>query len=468
MLAWEPYVEAKALHGRGWSISAIARHLEINRRTVTRHLSGEAEVGRRRRPAIEDPFERFAEYARQRLADDPHLWATTLHDELIALGYEGSYPSLTRALRTRKLRPHCEPCHAVKDRDRAIIEHPAGEETQWDWVELPDPPPAWGWGKEAHLLVGSLAHSSQWRAVLAPSEEQPYLVEALDGVVRRLGGVTRDWRFDRMATVCDPGSGRLSASFAPVLAHYGASYKVCPARRGNRKGVVEKANHTAAQRWWRTLADELSPTQAQADLDRFCARVGDRRSRRRPDGTRTSVAGLANDEGLRPVPTAPFPAELSATGQVTAQALVPFRGNWYSIGPGRGGDTVTVVHRLGTAQLEVRSGSGTVLARHHREPDHAGKVTRADEHVVALEHAVLAAFTDRAPCRSKLRRPPSEAARAEAARLTSSTPGVVAGDRPGEVGGEVVVDFSRYAAAAADRARPASGGGDDQGPGGRR
>jgi hypothetical protein len=28
---------------------------------------------------------------------------------------------------------------------------------------------------------------------------------------------------------------------------------ICPARRGNRKGVVEKANHTAAQRWWRTL-----------------------------------------------------------------------------------------------------------------------------------------------------------------------------------------------------------------------
>ena len=182
-------------------------------------------------------------------------------------------------------------------------------------------------------------------------------------MVRRLGGVSDYWRFDRMATVCDPGSGRLSASFAPVLAHYGADYKVCPARRGNRKGVVEKANHTAAQRWWRTLADELSPTQAQAELDRFCARVGDRRARRRPDGTRTMVAGLAKDEGLRPAPTAPFPAELSATGQVTAQALVPFRGNWYSIGPGRGGDTVTVVHRLGTAQLEVRSGSGTVLAR---------------------------------------------------------------------------------------------------------
>jgi len=239
MLAWEPYVEAKALRARGWSISAIARHLDINWRTAKRYVVGEAKPGARRRPAVEGPFERFAEYARLRLADDPHLWASTLHDELVELGYDGSYPTLTRALRARKLRPHCEPCHAVRGRDRAIIEHPPGEETQWDWLHLPDPPESWGWGTTAHLLVGSLAHSSQWRAVLASSEEQPYLIEALDGVLRRLGGVSDYWRFDRMSTVCDPGSGRLSVSFAPVLAHYDAGYRVCPAAVGTGKG------------WWR-------------------------------------------------------------------------------------------------------------------------------------------------------------------------------------------------------------------------
>jgi hypothetical protein len=51
-------------------------------------------------------FAPFAEYARLRLADDPHLWASTLFDELTALGYAGSYPSFTRALRMRRLRPH--------------------------------------------------------------------------------------------------------------------------------------------------------------------------------------------------------------------------------------------------------------------------------------------------------------------------------------------------------------------------
>ncbi|MFI2636571.1 hypothetical protein ACH5A2_40370 [Streptomyces collinus] len=38
-------------------------------------------------------------------------------------------------------------------------------------------------------------------------------------------------------------------------------------------------------------------------------------------------------------------------------------------------------------------------------------------HVIALEREVLAAFSDRTPCRNKVRRPPSEAALAEAERL---------------------------------------------------
>jgi hypothetical protein len=46
----------------------------------------------------------------------------------------------------------------------------------------------------------------------------------------------------------------------------------------------------------------VSPAQAQTGLDRFCVRVGDTRPRRRVDGTATTVAGLAADEALRPMP----------------------------------------------------------------------------------------------------------------------------------------------------------------------
>jgi transposase len=199
------------LRQQGWSISAIARHLGRDRKTVRAYLNGQRAPGQRVR-SQPDQFAPFLDYCRLRLADDPHLWATTLYDEITELGYRGGYSSFTRALRTHRLRPHCEPCAAAKGRDVAIIAHPPGEETQFDWLELPDAPAAWGWGRDAHLLVGALSASGLWRGVLAESEDFPHLIEALDAVVRRLGGVSRRWRFDRMATVCYPASGKLTAA----------------------------------------------------------------------------------------------------------------------------------------------------------------------------------------------------------------------------------------------------------------
>jgi transposase len=440
MLTWEEELEAEALFKRGWKISVIARHLGRDPKTIRAYLAGERTPGVRRR-STPDVFEPFAAYVSQRLADDRHVWASTLFDEVVELGYPGSYPSFTRALRARELRPACPACAAGSHRESALIAHPPGEETQFDWLELPDPPPGWGLAGPAHLLVGSLAHSSRWRAVLAESEDQPHLIEALDGVVRRLGGVSRYWRFDRMATVCHPGSGRVTASFAAVARHYGAGVRICPARRGQRKGIVEKANHTAAQRWWRTLADELTPTAAQASLDRFCTRVGDARMRHRDDGERVTVAELAATEPLAEVPRAPYPAAVVVTRTVSAQALVAFRGNTYSVPPGMSGRELIVRSPLGQPLLEVATEAGVVLARHRRAPDGAGALIRDAGHVAALETAVLAAFSDRAACRSKTRRPPSEAARAQAARLRGE------GEPAATPGTGQVLDFAAYAAA---------------------
>src|SRR5712691_4359727 len=191
MLTQGESVEAHALRERGWSVSAIARHLGRDRKTVRAYLSGEREPGRRR-PAGQDRFAPFESYCKIRFGDDPHLWATTLFDEVAGLGYDGSYPSFTRALRVRGLRPGCDACAAAGvPEEFAVIGHPAGEETQWDWVELPGPPPSWGWGKDAHLLVGALSQSGAWRGVLAESEQQPYLIASLHGVSAPLGGVAR-------------------------------------------------------------------------------------------------------------------------------------------------------------------------------------------------------------------------------------------------------------------------------------
>ncbi len=384
MLTREEDIDAHALFKQGWTISAIARHLGRDRKTIRAHLRGDRVAGVRARPA-DDWFDDYVGYVRQRLADDPHLWAATLFDELVDRGFDRSYPTLTRLIRDRGLRPACEACRPAKGRPVAVIEHPPGDEVQWDWLELPDPPAAWGWAK-AHLLVGALAHSGRWRGWLAESTDQAHLIDGIDRITRALGGVPKVWRFDRMATVCHPDTGRVTTSFAGVAKHYGVSVAICPPRRGNRKGVVEKANHTAAQRWWRTVADDATIADAQATLDRFSATRSDTRMRV-IDGVRATVAEHAAVEPLRAAPPVAYPARLQVERRVTAQALVAFRGNSYSVPPELAHATVAVIATVGAPLVEIATASGIIVARHRRVADGTGASARDTSHVIALDHA---------------------------------------------------------------------------------
>ncbi len=420
MLTQGEDVEVQALRKRGWSYVAIARHIGCDWRTVKAYVEGR-QPGIRRRTEP-DPLERFVPYLRARFGDDPHVWASALFDEVTGLGYELSYPSFVRQVRAAGLRPHCEACAGVVGRDTIEITHPPGEEIQWDWFERRKAP----WGGVGFVLLGTLPHSGRSRGVIAPATDQAHLIEAMDKVLRRLGGTARVWRVDRMATVVEPASGDVQASFAPVAKHYGAAVVACPPRRGNRKGSVEAAVRYATGRWWRTLSAD-SPEVAQASLDRFWSTTGDARLRspariEEPpaDGSRPrwpTVSELAGAEGLAALPSAPFPATIEVSATVDHQASVAFRGNRYSVAPGLAGVTMTLRHRLGTTMLEVASPAGVVLVTHRLAPAGAGSMVRTPAHRAALESVVLGQFSTARPCDRKANRPPGPNALEERARL---------------------------------------------------
>jgi hypothetical protein len=310
----------------------------------------------------------------------------------------------------------------VKGRETVEIGHPAGEEIQWDWAERRRAP----WGATCYGLLGTLSHSGRTREVLCESMDQPHLIEALDGVLRRLGGTTRQWRTDRLATVIRPGTGDVQASFAPVAKHYGAIVVACPPRRGNRKGAVECGVKFMCGRWWRTMT-ATTPEDAQVSLDRFWATTGD--ARLRPPGRYAdpdvlvpgerwpTVGALADAEQLMGLPPVPYPATVEVTRPVDDRATVAFRGNRYSVNPGMGGTLLTLRHRLGTSTLEVFTPAGGLLVAHRLAPAGAGAVVRTPTHRAALEAAVLSQFSNEKPCDRKANRPPGTAALAERARL---------------------------------------------------
>lgn len=420
MLTPEEDVEITSLRKRGWSISAIARHVGRDRKTVRAYLSGEREPGVRA-SSEPDVFDRFEPYVRQRLADDQHVWATTLFDELVGLGYPRSYQTFTRQLRERGLRPHCEPCSSSNGRAHVDIDHPPGAEIQWDWLELDDTP----WGDKAYVLVGALSHSSRCRAWFSESDDQAHLVVGVDEILRRLGGTAKRWRVDRMATVINPKTGQIQRSFAPVAKHYGVGVDACPPRHGNRKGVVEKNIDFITRRWWRT-ARVVSPAEAQASVDRFCETIADAR----PRGEAT-VGALADREPLLALPDAPYPAEVVEVRTVAANALVSLWGNRYSVPPGLVGAHVQIRWRLGADTITLHA-HGSVVATHQLAPRGAQRTVRLPEHTTALENVVLGAFSSDRPCKRKLNRPPTDAALALAADLL------------GEVGLDPVIDLDIY------------------------
>jgi transposase len=424
MLTREDDVEIHALAARGWSLSAISRHTGRDRKTVRRYLAGDGAGQRRERaPSCLEPFRA---YIQARFTDDPHMDATVLHRELVAAGFDRSYPTLVRELRRLELRPVCRVCQQRRGRSVTVeIEHPPGEEIQWDWLELEETP----WGEPAAVLIGALSHSGRFRGVFCEQMTFGHLADAMHRVLAGLGGTPRVWRTDRMATIVIPGTDRLTVDAAAAAKHYGIEITVCPPRRAQRKGVVEAAVKFTTRSWWRS-AQVTTMAEAQRSLDLWSAEVADQR--RCPDGT---VGAIVVTWPLRSLPAVAYPALITVERKASRSALVAFEGNRYSVPPGYAARTLTVRARVGEPVLQIVSATGELVASHRRAAAGAGQLIRSVEHAALLEQAVLAAFTTEHACRRKVNRPPGQDALAELARLK----GVVVEPAP-------PVDLGRYAA----------------------
>jgi transposase len=92
MIAQEDYLVIHKLHALGYSITQIARELQLDRKTVRRHLARAHPPAYQRapRPATLDPYRTWI---RTRLAAAP-LTARRLWRELRPLGYTGGYTIL--------------------------------------------------------------------------------------------------------------------------------------------------------------------------------------------------------------------------------------------------------------------------------------------------------------------------------------------------------------------------------------
>lgn len=415
MLTREEYNEARALQSQGWSVSAIARHLSRDRKTVRSYLTGHRKPGVRRTP--EDSFQRFTPYCRQRLADAAHLPASDLYEEIVELGYTGGYSTFTRALRKHDLRPTCPTCHCPGGASGQSPEARTTESVYITVLRLLDPPPHWGFGKRAYLTVGRLGTSGRWRSVLSDSDGFPYVVEAIDEVLRRLGGTGSRWILDPSVFTDARTAGRNLREFAQVAEHYGTSIENGPAQ-GGRGNSLSEEDLRQIMCAWRTISSTCPLRVAQDRFDQLGIRLDTRRAQATPQ------RGADRTPPLLPLPDSPYPAQICVMRTVAPRGLVQFRGNTYTVAPDLAGAAVEVRWRLGEAQVSIATTSGAVIARHVLAPRGSRSTVSGSTEPITLERHVRPQRPQATLCRRSGYAPLSAASAAEARRLRQEDPEV--------------------------------------------
>jgi transposase len=182
------------LHRQGVSVSAIARQLGIDRKTVRMHIAkGLTAPAYTPRPPRARLIDRFVPYLRERLVAFPALTSRRLWRELKERGYPGGYTAITDLL--RDLRPPRTTGFEVR------FETPPGEQAQVDFaqfvVEFTDEP---GVNRIVWLFSMVLGYSRLIWARFVFHQDLQAVLRCHIAALEAIGGVPREILYDRMKT----------------------------------------------------------------------------------------------------------------------------------------------------------------------------------------------------------------------------------------------------------------------------
>ena len=316
------------LHRQGLSVSAIARRIGLDRKTVRRYvergLEPPAYQPRQPRATKVTPFQT---YLRERVAAFPELTGTRLHREIRDVGYSGGYTAVKVFL--RDIRPSPSPGFEVR------FETPPGRQAQVDFAQFrtvfTDEP-----GAERIIWLFSLVlgHSRMLWGRFVTHQDMQTVLRGHAAAFEALGGAPAEILYDRMKTVFhreDPEAGHIvyNRTLIEFARHYGYLPKACRAYRAKTKGKVERPFRYVREdfflgRSFRNLGD------LNAQFRQWLDEVANARPHAT---TRRVVAEHFAEErpSLQPLPAGPFQAVLRLERRITKDGMVSVGGNLYSV-----------------------------------------------------------------------------------------------------------------------------------------
>lgn len=318
------------LHRQGLSVSAIARQLGLDRKTVSKYLERGLEPPqygpREPRPRLLGPYE---DYLRERVAQHPGLTARRLLREVSERGYRGRYSAVRDFIRTA--RPAPAPVYEVR------FETPPGKQAQVDFaqfrVRFTDEPST---ERIVWLFSLVLGHSRLIWARFVLHQVLGTLLRCHMAAFEALGAVPEEILYDRMKTAvsgeAEDGSVAYNRTLVAFARHYGFHPRACRPYRAKTKGKVERPFRYVRENFF--LAGTFANLE---DLNRQLAAWLDGVANARVHATTRRVVREAFAEEKakqRPLPAQPFGCVLSLERRVSREGMVSVGGNQYSVPDG--------------------------------------------------------------------------------------------------------------------------------------
>ncbi|MDN8618961.1 IS21 family transposase [Variovorax ginsengisoli] len=348
---WEAVHERRAA---GYNLSAIARDLQLDRKTVRSCLQQESW----------QPYQRAAAAS---LLDPHRAWlaeravevnysARILWQELRAQrGFAGSYVIVRRAVVPLRL------AASTAALTQRRFETGPGEQAQCDWGQITVS--LGGVRTEVHIFVMTLGYSRRGFALGFLRERMPDLLAAHEAAFAHFGGRCEFLLYDRMRTVVlgtHQGRPRLNPTFSSFAGHWGFTPRLCQPYRAQTKGKVESGV--------KYVKRNFVPGRTFLDLEDF----NDQLAAWQTDVADVRIHGTTHqrpidrfaEEARALTPTAGHPSFLQAMvreRRVAEDWLVSIDGNRYSVPFVLIGKSVQVVRQGGAWVIRHL---GAVVAEH--------------------------------------------------------------------------------------------------------
>jgi len=366
MLNLEGFMNIRDLKQQGWSVSAIAEQLNLDRKTVRRYLLEPPQPYTRENPAP-CKIDPHRAYLRERWEQGVHN-ASKLLDEIRGRGYGGGYSQLKLAVAAWR----------EEGRERAFVrfETAPGEQSQMDWGHFGN----WG-GRRLYGFALTLCYSRMRYVEFTQSQDIHHLLASMVHGFRYFGGVTECVLTDRMKTVLLEETGgelHFHKKFLEFAAYYGFVPRVCRPYRPETKGKIESTVRFVKQNFWPGIAFDSVP-----DLNQQ-ARVWMEKVNRQPHATTREVPyeRLPQERLLLLDDQPDYDTSYMEDRRVAKDCLLSYRGNRYSVPFRYAGKTVLVREPVRGGSIQIYS--DVKIIAEHRLAEGRGAMVMVPEHYQGL------------------------------------------------------------------------------------